>query len=93
MDGCELPYGFWELNPGPLQKQSVLSPLSYPSSPRFLLFLSMCGVVACAIVRAEFHRIQNKVLAPLEPPDVRAGNKTWVFCKSSMCCLPLSPSL
>ena len=23
-DNCELPYGYWELNPGPLEKQPVL---------------------------------------------------------------------
>ena len=23
-DSCELPHGFWELNPGPLEEQSVL---------------------------------------------------------------------
>lgn len=32
-DGCELPHGCWELNPGPLEEQTVLSPLSYLSSP------------------------------------------------------------
>lgn len=29
MDGCELPCGFWELNPGPLQDQLVLLLLSH----------------------------------------------------------------
>jgi hypothetical protein len=24
-DSCELPYGYWESNPGPLEEQSVLS--------------------------------------------------------------------
>lgn len=23
-DGCQLQYGFWDLNPGPLEEQSVL---------------------------------------------------------------------
>jgi hypothetical protein len=29
-DGCEPPCGFWELNSGPLEEQSVLSHLSSP---------------------------------------------------------------
>jgi hypothetical protein len=32
-DGCELPCGSWELNPGPLEKQPVLLTLSDLSSP------------------------------------------------------------
>ena len=32
-DSCELPYGLWELNPGPLEKQSVLLTAEHLPSP------------------------------------------------------------
>lgn len=37
-DDYELPDEFWEVNPGPLEAQSVSEPLSHPSSPRAALF-------------------------------------------------------
>lgn len=38
-DSCELPYGLWERNPGPLEKQPLLltaepSPQPFPNRPR-----------------------------------------------------------
>ena len=34
MDVCELPCGYWELNPGPLQQdQQVLLTTEHPSTP------------------------------------------------------------
>jgi hypothetical protein len=37
-DSCELPCGYWQLNPGPLEEQPVLLPLSQLSSPHFHFF-------------------------------------------------------
>jgi hypothetical protein len=34
MDGCELLCGFWDLNSGPLEEQSVLFRLSHLASPK-----------------------------------------------------------
>jgi hypothetical protein len=42
IDGCELPCGCWELNPGPLQEQAVLltaEPSLLSLTPPFLGFL------------------------------------------------------
>ena len=41
-DGCELPCGCWELNPGPLEEQLVILTIEQslqPQGPRFLLLL------------------------------------------------------
>jgi hypothetical protein len=55
-DGCELPCGCWELNPGPLEKQSVLlthEPSLQPPKGIFLyvfLFNLICAL-ELALVR------------------------------------------
>ena len=38
-DSCELPYGCWELNPGPLEEQSVLLTTEPSLQPHFFFFL------------------------------------------------------
>lgn len=38
-DGCEPPWGCWELNPGSLQGQQVLLPLGALSSLEVLIFM------------------------------------------------------
>jgi hypothetical protein len=37
-DGCEPPCGYWELNSGPSEEQSVLLPLSHLASPSCVSF-------------------------------------------------------
>lgn len=41
--GCELPYGCWEPNPGPLDEQPVLSTAEHLSSP--ILGILLLGLV------------------------------------------------
>ncbi|EGW01477.1 E3 ubiquitin-protein ligase NEDD4 [Cricetulus griseus] len=39
IDGCEPPYGCWELNPGPLEEQPVLLTSEPSLQPHYVLFL------------------------------------------------------
>jgi hypothetical protein len=41
-DGCEPPYGFWELNSGPLEGQPVLLTTEPSPQPLLLLLFLMC---------------------------------------------------
>ena len=42
-DSCKLPSGCWELNPGPLEEQPVLSTAEPPLQPVVPLFLKYCN--------------------------------------------------
>jgi hypothetical protein len=39
-DGCELPCGCWELNPGPLEEQPVLLSSEPSLQPKVLIFIN-----------------------------------------------------
>jgi hypothetical protein len=39
MDGCEGPYGCWDLNSGPLEKQSVLLTAEPSLQPTTMIFI------------------------------------------------------
>ena len=46
-DGCEPPYGYWDLNSGSLEEQSVLLPAEPSLQPLFMSLLpKQYGVVA-----------------------------------------------
>lgn len=62
-DGCELPYGCWELNLSPLQEQQVLLQLSQPKGKvsQFKVIVHSCGEDTMAKVRdSQSHWVQSQ---------------------------------
>jgi hypothetical protein len=81
-DGCELPCGCWESNPGPLQEQPMLLTTELALDFIFKLCVCVCVCVWCA---CECHGSQKpEALDPVEleltgsyePCAMGTGNQT-----------------
>lgn len=79
-DGCELPFGFWELNPGCLQEQML-----FTTDPSSLQALTLKSWSSCL----SFSRACNTQLCHHTP--LRLISEFWYIVESTWCQAPLKP--
>jgi hypothetical protein len=80
-DGCEPPCGWWELNSGPLEEQSVLETVESSLQPLAVVCVTFSGVVLSLILSLFIFNIFFKGLMCTGnlPECVREGVRSWSY--------------
>jgi hypothetical protein len=67
MDGCEPPYGCWELNSGPLEEQSVLLTAEPSLQPSLFVLICCFSPEAVSQLGEKGISLGNPDLLPADP--------------------------